>query len=306
MHGFKNPAELANLKLAGWGDNIQPENFVETKQIYIAALDLFNWKLQPEVPSYYMEQSLLRNGNMACFNTEELGLVFTSFTYSGINMYGEPTNVTPLFYVNSTPTPLTVIDYVYMWDNPTKTPLQSLLMLYEKMLAEIRQTIMIDMKLLRIPKLIAADEADFPQYLSVFEKVEQGAPLIKTKTSFNAAQAQLLDLEFDTTYLETAWNTYFKIRNEAYNLLGIIYNAAAGRLSGVSVAEVGAENSSVFVISDARFRLREQFVESVNSVYNTNFSVKPTHSREWQLNQKKLQDSELNDTIVGKEEEEEE
>jgi hypothetical protein len=238
--------------------------YLDYDQILIDALDVFRWDgLPTPLTSHKLEHDMLLEGTRALFVANE-GVFLLPYAVISYDIYQQVDEIRPIIpnsrfqLTNPISNPRWIL-----WDNPSKKPIHNKIIGYVTAINETYKSIRILTKKLRIPWVAAVSESEKATYQAFFEKLEEGYPFIPVKTDFDISRLDIMAVPNISEALEDLWSTLFKIRNELFNLIGIVYNASNGKNEQLIVAEVATEMTNIFTLSNARYYMRKTWSERV-------------------------------------------
>lgn len=242
------------------------------------ALSVYKWENLPEsIDSMFMERTLLDYGNCLVFNEDVLNqLVCMKFAYSGqLDIYNLPTRRNA-YASNGYNRTLNERESVIIWDNNTRISIVDNLCIFANRLAMIEQTIDININAQRTPYVIECSKNERFSLDNAFKQVVSGEPVVKTfKGSDNKQLKDKLNvMKLDAPYLADKLEVELeKIWNTALTYIGIP-NVRVEKSQYMSADEVDRRMGGALIASVNRLMPREIACEQINSMFNTNISVR--------------------------------
>lgn len=141
------------------------------------ALMRFRWVNLPDtVDARFLEMGLLNTGCMAFFKDDVGDLRALYMTYSNMDLTNNPIRFTVYSYNYSTER--TIWDAVPCWCNWIRVPDILIVYYYTQLLAELRQTVVVNSKAQKTPVLMVCDNKERLTLENLYQKYEGGAPVI--------------------------------------------------------------------------------------------------------------------------------
>lgn len=253
----------------------------------------FSWKELPEeIDHRFLELQLFRQALCVFFWDTEYDRYF-ALRGSGAgmwNMYDNPVSFTvtgnsminrqlqagkPLTKI--TPEGVTIVKdgCVPIWANTLRTPDWDIVYLQATKLAEVEQTIEVNLKAMRKPFLFAVDDNERLTFMNMWRQHQEGAPVIFGTQSLGEnldEKVKLFDLGIDNEIVLNLQISKSKIWNETMTLLGI-NNANQEKRERLVADEVSANDSQIMAVRNSALSSRQYAAEWINKLYDLNVSV---------------------------------
>lgn len=139
--------------------NSQLSNFktyeMYKRQLLTLAENVFEFKNMPEfIDTAYLNKTLLREGSIAFFKDEVMGLLALPFTSVGnLDVYGRPTTIQVIARNGYTRT-LKQDEFIIMYDNNGRYPLWLDILQYAERIAQATRTIDINIRTTKNAKIL--------------------------------------------------------------------------------------------------------------------------------------------------------
>ena len=253
------------------------------------ACSRFLWKGMPERPegdirTRYMELSMLTHGLVVFFYHEKFGryLCVRATPSAPLDMYGDPQSFQ--IYGNGM-TPgidgkiLTADECVPIWSNALRVPEFDMMAVYIHRLVQFDTTIEINVKSLRHPFILVADEENRQSIQQMYGMIERGenAWMVKKSMADLKESIGVFDTKLHPDSLTNIIIDKRKIWNELLTYMGI-NNANQDKRERLVAAEVTANDSEVLVMRNTLFDARRLACEQINEKFGLDVSV------EWNTN----------------------
>ena len=164
---------------------------------------------------------------------------------------------------------------VPIWANYLRQPDLDLIQIMVPRLAQFDRTIDINVKTLRHPYLIAADETTRHSMENFYRQVDQGEPVVFVQGALADKMDEMvkvLDFKLNPAMISNLLTDKKKIWLECLSFLGID-NANQEKKERLVEAEVGANNSEVSMARKIAMDAREHACELINKKWNLNVKV---------------------------------
>lgn len=261
----------------------------------------FSWKgLPDEIDTRFLELQLFRQALCVFFFDTEYDRYFAlrgsgaghwnmydnpiTFQVTGNSMInrtlqaGNPLYKSEIAIVNGEPVETKTLirdGCVPIWANTLRAPDWDIVLLQATKLAEIEQTIEVNLKAMRKPFLFAVDDNERQSFTNLWRQHQEGQPVIFGTQALGDSldeKVKLFDLGIDKEIVLNLQISKSKIWNETMTLLGI-NNANQEKRERLVADEVSANDSQIMAVRNSALSAREYAVEWINKMYNLNVKV---------------------------------
>lgn len=268
--------------------NSQLSNF-KTYQMYLRQLltlaeNVFEFENMPTfIDTAYLNKNLLRNGSIAFFKDEVMGLLALPYVNIGtLDVYGRPNKIKVMSQNTYTRT-LSRDEYVIMYDNNGRYPLFLDITQYAERIALDTRTIDINILQQRTPRFWKTSSDKEKSIRDIINNVDGLENTILTYEDINIDDIQLI-LEPAPYVADKIDIQKEKIWNEFLRLIGIAnmnFQKKERNIKDEVVASQGGTVASRY----SRFEPRKKAIEEINEKFGTNIKVKyydgiPTSEKE--------------------------
>lgn len=252
-------------------------------RLMLLARTRFEWlNLPPGIDEKWIERYLFLEGKCMFFKDDNIGLMVSKFTDSGIlNHYDEPTLLTPVatnYAKFCEEVGSTIKQYkngeecVLIRNNDIMIPTRYTIKLYALRLAEIQRTIDINIEAQQTPVLVTGTDKQKLSLTQVYKKWKGHEPVIFGHSSLDTNPMSVLKTDapivFDKLQLQK-----HAIWNEVMTFLGID-NANQDKKERLVDDEVRANNGQIELSASCMLKSRERACEQINKLFGTNISVR--------------------------------
>ena len=256
--------------------NSQLSNY-NTYQMYIRQLltlaeNVFEFKNLPEfIDIAYLNSTLLRQGSIAFFQDEVMGLLALPFVaYGRLDVYGRPIKI----QVNGQNGYRRILDkdeFVIMYDNNGRYPLWLDILQYSERIAQMTRTIDINIAQQKTSRVFKAKSGTEKSIRDLVNNVDAYENTILTYD----------DIDLDDISLVLAPAPYVadkisidkdKIYNEFLRLIGIA-NLSYQKKERNIKDEINAMQGGTIASRYSRFEPRKKAIEQINEKFGTNIEV---------------------------------
>lgn len=268
--------------------NSQLSNF-KTYQMYLRQLltlaeNVFEFENMPTfIDTAYLNKNLLRNGSIAFFKDEVMGLLALPYENIGtLDVYGRPNKIKVMSQNTYTRT-LSRDEYVIMYDNNGRYPLFLDITQYAERIALDTRTIDINILQQRTPRFWKTSSDKEKSIKDIINNVDGLENTVLTYEDINLDDIQLV-LEPAPYVADKIDIQKEKIWNEFLRLIGIAnmnFQKKERNIKDEVVASQGGTVASRY----SRFEPRKKAIEEINEKFDTNIKVKyydgvPTSEKE--------------------------
>lgn len=268
--------------------NSQLSNF-KTYQMYLRQLltlaeNVFEFENMPTfIDTAYLNKNLLRNGSIAFFKDEVMGLLALPYVNIGtLDVYGRPNKIKVMSQNTYTRT-LSRDEYVIMYDNNGRYPLFLDITQYAERIALDTRTIDINILQQRTPRFWKTTSDKEKSIRDIINNVDGLENTVLTYEDINLDDIQLV-LEPAPYVADKIDIQKEKIWNEFLRLIGIAnmnFQKKERNIKDEVVASQGGTVASRY----SRFEPRKKAIEEINEKFGTDIKVKyydgiPTSEKE--------------------------
>ena len=256
--------------------NTQISNFktynMYFRQMLTLAENVFEFK---NLPTYidvsFLNKTLLRQGSIAFFKDEVLGLIALPYTTIGKNdVYGRPTTI-EVYGSNGYTRKLQPDEYVIMYDNNGRYPLYLDICQMAERIALCVRTEDVNMLHQRTPRVWKTSK---DKELSVKNMINEIDSMQESVVAYDSvdiddmnvvlAPAPFVTDKIDT-HLDKLWAEFFR-------LIGVA-NLQEQKRERVIVDEMIASQGGTIASRYSRFEPRQNAIEKINTKFNTDITV---------------------------------
>lgn len=268
--------------------NSQLSNF-KTYQMYLRQLltlaeNVFEFENMPTfIDTAYLNKNLLRNGSIAFFKDEIMGLLALPYVNIGtLDVYGRPNKIKVMSQSTYTRT-LSRDEFVIMYDNNGRYPLFLDIMQYAERIALDTRTIDINIFQQRTPRFWKTSSDKEKSIRDIINNVDGLENTVLTYEDINLDDIQLI-LEPAPYVADKIDIQKEKIWNEFLRLIGIANMNFQKKERNIK-DEVMASQGGTVASRYSRFEPRKKAIEEINKKFKTNIKVKyydgiPTSEKE--------------------------
>ena len=268
--------------------NSQLSNF-KTYQMYLRQLltlaeNVFEFENMPTfIDTAYLNKNLLRNGSIAFFKDEVMGLLALPYVNIGtLDVYGRPNKIKVMSQNTYTRT-LSRDEYVIMYDNNGRYPLFLDITQYAERIALDTRTIDINILQQRTPRFWKTSSDKEKSIRDIINNVDGLENTVLTYEDINLDDVQLV-LEPAPYVADKIDIQKEKIWNEFLRLIGIANMNFQKKERNIK-DEVFASQGGTVASRYSRFEPRKKAIEEINEKFHTNINVKyydgiPTSEKE--------------------------
>ena len=268
--------------------NSQLSNF-KTYQMYLRQLltlaeNVFEFENMPTfIDTAYLNKNLLRNGSIAFFKDEVMGLLALPYVNIGtLDVYGRPNKIKVMSQNTYTRT-LSRDEYVIMYDNNGRYPLFLDITQYAERIALDTRTIDINILQQRTPRFWKTSSDKEKSIKDIINNVDGLENTVLTYQDINLDDIQLV-VEPAPYVADKIDIRKEKIWNEFLRLIGIANMNFQKKERNIK-DEVFASQGGTVASRYSRFEPRKKAIEEINEKFGTDIKVKyydgiPTSEKE--------------------------
>ena len=257
--------------------NSQLSNF-KTYQMYLRQLltlaeNVFEFENMPTfIDTAYLNKNLLRNGSIAFFKDEVMGLLALPYVNIGtLDVYGRPNKIKVMSQNTYTRT-LSRDEYVIMYDNNGRYPLFSDITQYAERIALDTRTIDINILQQRTPRFWKTSSDKEKSIRNIINNVDGLENTVLTYDDINLDDIQLV-LEPAPYVADKIDIQKEKIWNEFLRLIGIANMNFQKKERNIK-DEVMASQGGTIASRYSRFEPRQKAIKQINEKFGTNINVR--------------------------------
>lgn len=255
----------------------QTENAITFAEIFNRfsniAVTRIVWNGLPDsVDERFLNTSLYIYGQAAFFEDPDMGFMALPCAIAGkFNAYYNPTDVEAFSF--NYHRRLKMDEYVFIRNNPSRTPTAFSVWSYTKRMADILRTLDVITKKLKQPYILVCDEKQRLTFENALKKVADNEWFIigAKEFGFNKNNIESMELKVNP-YFENLWYSYHSIENILYTTLGIESQGEVKK-ERLLVDEVNANNMVTEMSVYTTIKELEKACEQINKKYGLNVSV---------------------------------
>lgn len=258
--------------------NSQLSNF-KTYQMYLRQLltlaeNVFEFENMPTfIDTAYLNKNLLRNGSIAFFKDEYLGVIALPYTVMGtLDIYQRPQKIMAIAPNGSYRRELNPEEYVIMYDNNGRYPLFLDITQYAERIALDTRTIDINILQQRTPRFWKTSSDKEKSIRNIINNVDGLENTVLTYDDINLDDIQLV-LEPAPYVADKIDIQKEKIWNEFLRLIGIANMNFQKKERNIK-DEVLASQGGTIASRYSRFEPRQKAIKQINEKFGTNINVR--------------------------------
>ena len=243
------------------------------RQMLSLACNVFEFENLPEyIDLSYLNSTLLRQGAIAFFKDEVLGVIALPFTIVGtLDIYGRPNKIQVFSFTGSYTRTLDKDEYVIMYDNTARYPLFLDICQIAERIALCKRTIDVNIVQQRTPRIWYTSSDKVESLKGMLNNVDALAENILSYDSLDVetlnsvlAPAPYVTDKIDT-HLEKEWG-------EFYRLIGIA-SVTFAKKERMIKDEMLASQGGTIASRYSRFEPRKKAVKMINEKFGTDIKV---------------------------------
>lgn len=261
----------------GNADNLENNDSRLFDEFSLLAMNRFKWENLPEgIESRHIEEGLFKNGQVAFVKDDKNGLLCLPCSRSSdLNVYGEATkyNVVGIGYNEM----FDANDMVRIMTNDNATPTVLKVIYYSGLIDEIERTGYMNLKLHRIPWIIATTKETELSLKAIMEKVDNFEEHIFVDSKItNGGDIGTKAIDTNTPFLIDKLRTEKnEVLNEFLSWLGL-NNTQNNKKERMLVDEINVNNNYILMNLDIEYKNRLKACEEINKKFGLNISVEKT------------------------------
>jgi hypothetical protein len=218
----------------------------------------------------FLEWILLREGQAVLFKHPSLGEFSTKcIATAPFDVYGNPQRITSIGMNNGWKYDIPAVDACLVYDNMERLPIMPTLALYAKILADIDQTIRVNLFQIRSATIWTAPESKQIELANLLKQVAEGDPAVLGMPAMQE-YFQVLTLSTGVAFMGVDLQTLkHSLMQEVQTYLGID-NANLDKRERLNTAEVFANNEAIEMRRLFRLTPRRQAADRYNRLFGTN------------------------------------
>ena len=252
-------AQMANTIQSNYNDWLY-----DLKELYMS---IFEWTgLTDPIDLNVVERWLLERGSLVFFIDSLIGPLILPYTINGgLDAYGNPNGVRA-YGINGYQCILNRGEYVIIYDNRLKVPALPMLIDYAKRLANIDNTIQINVNAQKSPFVLTAEtDAQLTSLKAGYNAIQEGKPVIVQVGQALTNGITAFKTQADPVFLQLQ-ALKESIFNECLSKIGIP-NRGRPKSAQVNNEEMLAINGQVIHERNDRFLPRSEAVEQINRMF---------------------------------------
>ena len=251
-------------------NNMTAQDYYDRLQLI--TMSMFEWSgLPPSCNARYLEKTLYLYGRAIFFQDETLGYMTLKANPSGrLNNYDEPVSYTAWStQYNQT---YERDNCVIIRNNYLERPTNDTVLLFAYRLTETERTTDVNIKALKTPLFIRANEKDRLSIKNLYKQFDGNEPMIVGSKSLDLDSIKVL--RTDAPFLASQLQSYkHEIWNEFLTFCGI-NNANSDKRERLITDEVNANNEVISINAMSMLLTRQEACKAINEKYGLNVSVK--------------------------------
>lgn len=252
-------AQMANTIQSNYNDWLY-----DLKELYMS---IFEWTgLTDPIDLNVVERWLLERGSLVFFIDSLIGPLILPYTINGgLDAYGNPNGVRA-YGINGYQCILNRGEYVIIYDNRLKVPALPMLIDYAKRLANIDNTIQINVNAQKSPFVLTAEtDAQLTSLKAGYNAIQEGKPVIVQVGQVLTNGITAFKTQADPVFLQLQ-ALKESIFNECLSKIGIP-NRGRPKSAQVNNEEMLAINGQVIHERNDRYLPRSEAVEQINRMF---------------------------------------
>lgn len=252
-------AQMANTIQSNYNDWLY-----DLKELYMS---IFEWTgLTDPIDLNVVERWLLERGSLVFFIDSLIGPLILPYAINGgLDAYGNPNGVRA-YGINGYQCILNRGEYVIIYDNRLKVPALPMLIDYAKRLANIDNTIQINVNAQKSPFVLTAEtDAQLTSLKAGYNAIQEGKPVIVQVGQVLTNGITAFKTQADPVFLQLQ-ALKESIFNECLSKIGIP-NRGRPKSAQVNNEEMLAINGQVIHERNDRYLPRSEAVEQINRMF---------------------------------------
>lgn len=242
-------------------------------QLYEIAVSRFKWANLPDtVDSKYIEKTLFQNGVAVYFRDEYMGdLCLNVITQGNFDVYGYPIKRRAYSRYNHYQKELDQTNSVIIFNNYMRTNSITQIINFSKRLYNLDRIIDVNANAQKTPILLMGTEKQRLSLLNLYKEYDGNAPVIHGDKNLDLNGIKCI--QTNAPYIsDKIYSLKVNIWNEALTYLGIS-NITIEKRERLISDEVMRNQGGTIANRYSALKSRQEAVEKINKMFNTNISV---------------------------------
>lgn len=261
--------QLINSQLSNW-----KTYEMYKREMLTLAENVFEFENLPEyIDVAFLNKKLLRDGSIAFFNDEVMGVIALPYTVLGtLDIYGRPKKIIASAENGSYRRTLQEGEFVIMYDNNGRYPMYLDILQYSERIALMTRTIDINVLQQRTPRFWKTSSDKAKSIQDIINNVDGLENTVLTYDDINIDDIQLV-LEPAPYVADKIDIQKEKMWNEFLRLIGIANMNFQKKERNIK-DEVLASQGGTIASRYSRFEPRQKAIKQINEKFGTNINVR--------------------------------
>lgn len=261
--------QLINSQLSNW-----KTYEMYKREMLTLAENVFEFENLPEyIDVAFLNKKLLRDGSIAFFNDEVMGVIALPYTVLGtLDIYGRPKRIIASAPNGSYRRTLQEGEFVIMYDNNGRYPMYLDILQYSERIALMTRTIDINILQQRTPRFWKTSSDKEKSIRDIINNVDGLENIVLTYDDINIDDIQLI-LEPAPYVADKIDIQKEKMWNEFLRLIGVANMNFQKKERNIK-DEVIASQGGTIASRYSRFEPRQKAINQINKKFGTNINVR--------------------------------